>query len=80
MVSQEQMKDMAMQCVQNFLDECQPVTNQDAAAALMRLCSAAGVVMFAAVGYAETVSRMKCTAGAIETQLAGVELTNKSVH
>lgn len=80
MVSQEQIKEMAMQCVQNYLDQCQPGTNQDAAMALMRLVSAAGVVMFAAVGYEETVLRMNCTSAAIEKQLDGVKFPQQTVN
>lgn len=59
-----------MKSIEDFLRQCQPTTNQDAAEALMYLTSVSGVVMFAAVGYEETVLRMECVFEAIEEELA----------
>ena len=70
MVTQAEAEELAKKVIQLYLDECGLITQKDAGNALMKLCSVAGVMMVATVGYDDAVSRMKGTASFIETKMA----------
>lgn len=80
MVSQEQAEEMAKQLIQQYLNDCQLDTNQDAGKALMKLMSVAGVLMVATVGYDEAVDRMYSTAAFVEKKLVGVKFVQQTVN
>lgn len=71
MVTQQQAEDLAKEHIQNYLNACKLDTTQDAGNALMKLCSVAGLMMCATVGYREAVERLDGTARFIERSEVG---------
>lgn len=72
MVTQQQAEALAQKHIQAYLNECGLDTVQDAGNALMKLCSVAGVMMCATVGYEDAVSRLEGTAAFIAKTMNGV--------
>lgn len=72
MVTQQEAEKLAHKHAQDYLNACGLDTVEDAANALMKLCSVAGVMMCATVGQDEAVARLECTVEFIaKPQFAG---------
>lgn len=80
MVSQQQAEELAKKHLQEYLNACGLDTTQDAGNALMKMCSVAGVMMVATVGYDDAVQRMYGTAEFVEKKMVGVKFIQKTVN
>lgn len=73
MVTQREAEALARKHVQDYLNACGLNTVEDAGNALMKLCSVAGVMMVATVGYDDAVARLEGTAAFIAKKMEGVK-------
>lgn len=80
MVTQQQAEALAKQKIQEYLNACALDTVQDAGNALMKLCSVAGVMMCATVGYDEAVDRLEGTAAFIAKAMKGVKYRSERAN
>ncbi|HDS1207851.1 MULTISPECIES: hypothetical protein [Shewanella] len=80
MISQEEAEELAKKFIQDYLNKCQLDTTKDAGNALMKLCSVAGVMMVATVGYDDAVIRMHGTAAFIENKMRGVKFEQQRMN
>jgi hypothetical protein len=80
MVTQQEAESLAQKLIQDYLNACKLDTTQDAGNALMKLCSVAGVMMVATVGYQEAVDRMKSTASFIAVTMHGVKFKQERAN
>lgn len=69
MVTQQEAEELAKKHMQDYLNACGLDTVADAGNALMKLCSVAGVMLCATVGYDEAVARLYATAQFIEGRM-----------
>lgn len=72
MVTQQEAEALAQKHIQDYLNACGLDTTEDAGNALMKLCSIAGVMMVATVGYDDAVARLEGTAAFIAKKMRGV--------
>lgn len=80
MVSQQEAEQLAKKHIQDYLNACKLDTTQDAGNALMKLCSVAGVLMVATVGYEDAVNRMEGTAAFIAKTMHGVQFKQERAN
>lgn len=80
MVSQKEAEVLAKDAVQKYLNACGLETTEDAGNALMKLCSVAGVMMVATVGYEDAVSRLEGTAAFIAKSMHGVQFRQERAN
>lgn len=80
MVTQQEAESLAQKLIQDYLNACKLDTTQDAGNALMKLCSVAGVMMVATVGYQEAVDRMESTASFIAVTMHGVKFKQERAN
>lgn len=80
MVSSEKAAELAKQLIENYLNQCQLATNEDAAVVLMNLVAASGVVMVATVGFDEGMARLFATVDLVERKTAYVKFTQQTVN
>lgn len=80
MVNQKEAETLAQKHIQDYLNACNLDTPQDAGNALMKLCSVAGVMMCAAVGYDEAIDRLYGTAAFIANTMQGIQFNQVKEH
>lgn len=72
MVTPHEAEALAQKHIQDYLNACSLDSTRDAGNALMKLCSVAGVLMVATVGYQEAVERLEGTTTFIAETMKGV--------
>lgn len=80
MVTPLEAEELAQKFLQDYLNACKLDTTKDAGNALMKMCSVAGVMMVATVGYDDAVQRMYGTAAFVEKKMVGVKFIQKTVN
>jgi hypothetical protein len=80
MVTQQQAEQLAQQKIQEYLNACGLNTVEDAGNALMKLCSVAGVMMVATVGYQDAVNRLEGTAAFIAKTMQGAKYRSERAN
>ena len=73
MVTQQEAEALAQRHIHDYLTACGLKTVEDAGNALMKLCSVAGVMMVATVGYEDAVARLDGIAAFILKTMKGVQ-------
>lgn len=80
MVTQQEAEALAKKHMQDYLNACGLDTVEDAGNALMKLCSVAGVMLCATVGYDEAVERLYATAQFIEGRMHNVKFKQERAN
>ena len=80
MVTQQEAEELARKHMQDYLNACGLETVEDAGNALMKLCSVAGVMMVATVGYEDAVARLEGTAAFIAKKMRGVQFNQERAN